>query len=55
MIEEIVQYLSERRDYYQRLQEKEERKTDYNPALRIEYISKKEAFKEALFYIINNK
>lgn len=49
MIEEIVQYLSERRDYYQRLQEKEERKTDYNPALRIEYISKKKLLKKLCF------
>ena len=46
--EAIIEYLSERRDYYGRLQSKEERKITYNPALRIEYMSKKEAFEEML-------
>lgn len=50
-IEKVIEYLSERRDHYKRLQEKEESKINYNPSARIEYLAKKQAFEEALYHI----
>ena len=50
-MKQIIEYLSERRDYYKRQQEREESKINYNPSLRIEAIAKKEAFEEAIYHI----
>ena len=48
---ELISYLSKRRDYYRRLQEEEESKINYNPALRIEYMSKKQAYQEIIEHV----
>ena len=50
--EKLIDYLSERRDWYRRLQEKEESKVDVrNPGLHIEYMSKRQAFEEVIHHI----
>ncbi len=49
--EDVLEYLSKRRDYYKREKEAEDRKLNPNPALQIRYGAREEAFKEAIYHV----